>query len=229
MVPALPCGEGMGFRNRTEAGQRLAGELAAYKGREDVVVLGIPRGGVPVAAAIASALGVPLDIFLSRKLGVPGDEELAFGAVAANDETYIDDFIVKAAGVTPEQIQRTVKEVRQVLEERAGLYRKDRRPVALQGRTVILVDDGVATGASMLAAIRAMRQDQPKQIVLAVPVAPAATASRLERVVDASFVLERPADFLAVGQFYADFRQVSDAEVVELLEGASQTERRPAP
>src|ERR1700739_3374494 len=138
----------MTFRDREDAGQQLAKQLEAYADAEDVVVLGIPRGGVPVAFEIAHALHLPLDIFLSRKLGVPGQEELAFGAVAAGDGRFLDYEIIQAAGISPAQIERITQATRAKLEKRARLYRGDRPPISVQGRTVILVDDGIATGAS---------------------------------------------------------------------------------
>ena len=219
----------MPFRDRTEAGWKLAEPLRGYAGRPDVIVLGIPRGGVPVAFEVARELGVELDVFLARKLGVPGDEELAFGAVAAGGGRYLDEFITRHSGINEQDVERITAETRQLLEERARLYRKGRPPLALQDRTVILVDDGMATGASTLAAVQALRQSGPRCIVLAVPVAPASAARRLERVVDRLVVLERPHDFFAVGQFYEDFRQTSDAEVIALLERAANAEKRPAP
>src|SRR5579862_3015698 len=165
----------MTFKDRQDAGRQLAKRLMKYAGADDVIVLGIPRGGVPVAYEIATALHAPLDIFLSRKLGVPGHEELAFGAVAAGDGRFLDEEIIQAADISSEEIERITQATRAKLEERAHLYREGRRPLAVEGRTVILVDDGIATGASAYAAIHALRQMKPKKLVVAVPVAPNST------------------------------------------------------
>ena len=148
----------MSFRDRQDAGRQLAKLLMKYANLEDVTVLGVPRGGVPVGFEIAVALRAPLDIFLSHKLGVPGQEELAFGAVAAGDGRFLDYEIIHAAGISPAQIEQISQETRATLEERARLYRGDRPPISVQGRTVILVDDGIATGASIYAAIHADRK-----------------------------------------------------------------------
>jgi putative phosphoribosyl transferase len=205
------------FENRESAGRLLAKEFA---NRNDVVVLGIPRGGVTVAFEIAKALRVPLDVFLSRKLGVPGHEEFAFGAVAAGDGRYLDEQIIRATHITPEQIERVTAEVRQTLDRRATLYRDGRPPMQVAGKTVILVDDGIATGASIYAAIQALRQMKPAKLIVAVPVAPASTCAWLRGLVDRLVCLYAPDDFYAVGQFYRDFAQVEDDEVIELLRQA---------
>jgi len=208
------------FKDRKDAGQRLARELGVYSGRQDAIVLGIPRGGVPVANEIAEALRLPLDIFLSRKLGVPGHEELAFGAIAAGDGRFLDQHIVQAMGITSEQIESITEGTRQKLEERAELYRAGRQPLNVAGQIVILVDDGIATGASIYAAAQALRQMNPKKIVMAAPVAPASTVNWLRGVVDSVAVLHAPRDFYAVGQFYREFSQTTDEEVIDLLQRA---------
>ncbi|HTZ90257.1 MAG TPA: phosphoribosyltransferase [Alloacidobacterium sp.] len=213
----------MFFKDRSAAGRKLADQLSKYAGQEDVAVLGIPRGGVPVAFEIAAALHVPLDIFLSRKLGVPGQEELAFGAIAAGDGRFLDERTIRAVGISPDQIERITKSTREKLEERARLYRTDRPPLHIDGRVVILVDDGIATGASIYAAIRALRQMNPKKLIVAVPVAPASTANWLRSVVDELVVIYTPNDFYAVGQFYEHFSQVSDEEVIALLRQAEKS------
>jgi putative phosphoribosyl transferase len=205
------------FHSRKDAGQQLSKQLLNLAGREDVTVLGIPRGGVTVAFEIASALHVPLDIFLSRKLGVPGHEEFAFGAVAAGDGTYLDQQVIQNAKVTPQQIERIAAKVRETLAERAGLYRGGRPPLNVRGQTVILVDDGIATGASVYAAVNALRQMKLAKIVLAIPVAPRSTCAWLRTLVDELICLYEPENFYAVGQFYEDFSQVTDDEVVALL------------
>jgi putative phosphoribosyl transferase len=216
----------MSFKDRRDAGRQLAKQLTKYANAEDVTVLGIPRGGVPVAFEIAIALRAPLDIFLSHKLGVPGQEELAFGAVAANDGRFLDHEIIQAVGISPAQIEQITQATRATLEERARLYRGDRPPISVEGRTVILVDDGIATGASVYAAIHALRQTQPKKLVVAVPVAPISTCkwlrSSLRPGIDELVVAHAPQSFYAVGQFYDHFSQTTDEEVVALLRRAEQ-------
>lgn len=213
------------FKDREDAGRRLGARLAEYAGRKDVTVLGIPRGGVPVAYEVARALGAPLDLFLSHKLGVPGQEELAFGAVAAGDGRFLDAGTIRSEGVTEEQIERITAEVRALLERRAVQYRGERGALAVEGRTVILVDDGIATGASVYAAVQALRQMRPARIVVAVPVAPGSTCAWLRRAAEEVVSLHTPERFFAVGQFYEDFRQVEDDEVVELLGGQGSGNR----
>jgi len=210
------------FLNRADAGRRLAKELSAYADRSDVVVLGIPRGGVVVAFEIAKALHVPLDIFVSRKLGVPGQEELAFGAVSSGAVRILDQEIVSALAISEKQIEECSQAARRELERRERLYRGSRPPLAVEGRTVILVDDGIATGSSMRAAIQALRQLKPARLAVAVPVAPQATWTRLKREVDDLVCVQTPKYFYAIGQFYEDFSQVDDEEVSALLDLAAQ-------
>jgi putative phosphoribosyl transferase len=210
------------FHDRSDAGLRLAQHLKSLGGWNDVVVLGIPRGGVTVAFEIARELHAPLDIFLSRKLGVPGHEELAFGAIAAGDGRYLDQQVIRAAYITPEQIERVTEQVRKTLAQRAALYRDNRLPLPIRGRTVILVDDGIATGASVYAAINALQQMKPAKLVLAVPVAPATTCAWLRTQVDELVCLYESNDFYAVGQFYENFSQVEDEEVINLLRSAAR-------
>ncbi len=208
------------FEDRADAGRRLAERLQEFADRRDGIVLGIPRGGVVVAFAIATALHLALDVLLSRKLGVPGQEELAFGAVAAGDGRFLDERLIRFEGISEEQIERITAEVREVLQRRAVQYRGERPPPKLEGQTVLLVDDGIATGASVYAAIRALREMRPAALVLAVPVAPASACAWLRREVEQLVCLYAPAEFYAVGQFYGNFAQVEDAEVVELLRRA---------
>lgn len=207
----------MTFKNRTEAGRQLAAQLAMFTNRKDVLVLGIPRGGVVVAYEVAAALHVPLDIFLSRKLGAPGNPELAFGALAANDGRFLDEGIIAALGITQQQIDRITAQTRELLEERARMYREGRAALPVTDKIVILVDDGIATGASIYAAIHALRQMKPKELIVAVPVAPRSTCGLLRSEVDLLTVLNVPDEFYAVGQFYQDFQQTSDESVIELL------------
>jgi len=206
------------FEDRVDAGRRLAKRLEGYAHRADVVVLGVPRGGVVVASEVAMALGVPLDVFLSRKLGVPGQTELAFGAVSASGGRYLDEYILRTTGITNAQVEWITAEVRKELDRRAGVYRGDRPPSDVLGKTVLLVDDGVATGSSVYAAILALRQMDPARLLLAVPVAPASAWEWLRTVVDEIVCLDLPEPFAAVGAFYRNFTQVEDAEVVRLLQ-----------
>lgn len=210
------------FQDRADAGYRLANALRAYANREDVVVLGIPRGGVPVALEVARALHLPWDIFLSRKLGVPGQEELGFGAVASGGVCVLDQEIVEGAGVSKQQIEQISDAAKKELERRERLYRGTRAPLTIEGQTVLLVDDGIATGSSMQAAIHALRQRKPARIVVGVPVAPQSTCGRLRPEVDELVCLQLPRYFYAIGQFYEDFSQVSDEEVTELLRLGTQ-------
>jgi putative phosphoribosyl transferase len=210
------------FKNREDAGRQLAERLSTYANRDDVTVLGIPRGGVPVAFEIAQALNVPLDICLSRKLGVPGREELAFGAITADDGRFLDRQIIEAAAISEQQIEHITQMVKATLRQRAALYRGHRPPLEVSGRTIILVDDGIATGASIYAAINALQQMKPAKLVVAVPVAPASTCAWLRNVVDQLVCLYEPEQFHAVGQFYQRFSQVADEAVTDLLQRAGQ-------
>lgn len=212
----------MMFEDRADAGRRLAKRLANYADRDDVIVLGLPRGGVPVAYEVAAALHAPLDVFLARKLGVPGHSELAFGSVAAGDGRYLDETTVRDAGISPAQVDRITAEVRAELDRRDALYRKNRTPLELKSNTVILVDDGIATGASIYAAIQALRQMQPARLLIAVPVAPASTWAWLHDKVDELVCVDLPEPFLAVGSFYRNFEQVEDSEVLATLQRADR-------
>jgi putative phosphoribosyl transferase len=205
------------FLDRRDAGRQLASRLTEYAHRPDVIVLALPRGGVPVAYEVARALGAPLDVLLVRKLGVPGHEELAMGAVASGGVRVLDTAVMQAAGVTPEELESvTVAEERE-LERRDTQYRGRRPFPAITGRTVILVDDGLATGASMRAAVTALRQEHPAQLVVAVPVAPRETCEDFRAVADEVVCAVTPDPFYAVGLWYDDFGQTSDEEVRELL------------
>jgi putative phosphoribosyl transferase len=210
------------FEDRVDAGRRLAKKLTAYAKREDVIVLGIPRGGVPVAFEVANALDAPLDVFLSRKLGVPGQEELAFGAVATGGVRVLDQELIEGLGISKQEIEEITARVRHELERRERVYRGSRAPLKLEGRTVLLVDDGIATGSSMRAAIDALRQMKPARLVVAVPVAPLSTCHRLRSEVDDLVCVDMPEAFYAIGQFYSDFSQVTDEEVTDLIHRAAQ-------
>ena len=206
------------FTDRASAGRTLASHLSAYSRGDAVVVLGLPRGGVVVAAEVATVLRAPLDVCVVRKLGVPGREELAFGAVAAGGALVLNGEVVNAFRLTDEDIQGVVRRERLELDRRERAYRGESAPpVAVAGSTAILVDDGLATGATMRAAVEAMRAAEPALIVVAVPVAAAATCAMIQQLADAVVCAEMPSSFSAVGQWYLDFRQTTDDEVRELL------------
>jgi len=209
------------FRNRQEAGRSLASRLAKYANREDVIVLGVPRGGVPVAFEVATTLNLPLDIFVLRKLGVPWHEELAFGAIGSGGGRVLNESVVEEFGISDVEIALVTRAEREELERRERLYRGSRPPLDVHGRTIILVDDGIATGSSIRAAIQALRQMKPAAIVVATPVAPQESCNRLQHEVDELVCVEMPEPFYAIGEFYDDFSQVSDDEVNELLDRAS--------
>ena len=206
------------FADRREAGRRLASRLGAYKGRDDVVVLGLPRGGVPVAYEIATALGAPLDVFLVRKLGVPGHAELAMGAIASGGVRVLNEDVIDWYGLSEAAIERVAAEEQEELARREREYRKDQPPPDLHGRTVVLVDDGLATGSTMKAAVKAARTLEPARIVVAVPVGAADTCRELAALADEVVCAYTPEPFSAVGLWYRDFSQTTDDEVRELLE-----------
>lgn len=211
------------FRNRTEAGWALADELKARR-YDRPVVLALPRGGVPVGFEVARALNAPLDVFLVRKLGVPGQEELAFGAIASGGVRVLNDSLVRALGLSHEEMDRVSEQEMQELERREGAYRGTRPPEPVRGRTAILVDDGLATGASMLAAVRALRKEGPERVVVAVPVAAKQACESLGRSADEVICTATPEPFFAVGVWYEDFAQTTDEEVRLLLAEASRRE-----
>jgi putative phosphoribosyl transferase len=210
------------FRDREEAGRMLAERLKTYANRNDVTVLGVPRGGVPVAFEIARALGAHLDVFVARKLGVPWEEELAFGAISSGGVRVLDAEIVEALGISKADIEEAVSREQKELERRERRYRGARPALDLTRHIVILVDDGIATGSSMRAAILAVRQRKPARLVVAAPVAPLATYRRLWPEVDELVCLHTPEFFRAIGDFYEDFSQVADEEVADLLDRSLQ-------
>jgi predicted phosphoribosyltransferase len=217
------------FRDRADAGRQLAEELTAYADRPDVLVLALPRGGVPVAYEVARALHAPLDVFLVRKLGVPGHAELAMGALATGGVRVLNEDVVEGLRIPEEVIDEVAAEEQRELQRREAAYRGDRPPLDVRGRTVILVDDGLATGASMRAAVAALRQQRPAQIVIAVPVAAAETCAELRTEVDDLVCAHTPRPFYAVGLWYEDFSQTTDAEVHDLLERAAEETAPVAP
>lgn len=208
------------FRDRIEAGQLLAERLSQYASRDDVIVLGLPRGGVPVAFEVAQALDAPLDVFVVRKLGVPGHEELAMGAIASGGVRVLNEDVVRVLKIEDEVIERVAEEEGEELRRRERLYRRDRPLLNVRGKTVIVVDDGLATGSTMRAAVSALQQEQPAQIIVAVPVAPPSTCAELEETVDSVVCVQTPELFHAIGLWYEDFGQTSDREVRELLDAA---------
>jgi len=210
------------FENRVEAGRELAVALGEYAGRGDVIVLGLPRGGVPVAMEVASELEAPLDVFLVRKLGAPGQEELAMGAIASGGVVVRNESVIAGLRVSQDQIDAVQKKEQAELERREKAYRGGRPALKLDGKTVILVDDGLATGASMRAAVEAVREHKPAKVVVAVPTAPPDTKTVLEGEADAVVCVDTPEPFGGVGRWYRDFAQTTDDEVRELLEQASE-------
>jgi predicted phosphoribosyltransferase len=216
------------IRDRAEAGRLLAERLASYAGRSDVTVLALPRGGVPVAFEIAKALRAPLDIFMVRKLGVPGFEELALGSITINGIQMINPDVVEEFGLTDAQVSKIVAVEKIELERRDRLYRGAHRSLDVKGRTVILVDDGVATGATVRAAIRALRQMGCARIAVAVGVAPLRTGLFLGSEADEVVCLKMPTEFHAVGQFYEQFPQLTDEDVLAFLKMNGEPNARSA-
>jgi predicted phosphoribosyltransferase len=205
------------FHDRRDAGRQLAAKLMAYAGRPDVIVLALPRGGVPVGYEVAHALDAPLDVFLVRKLGVPGHEELAMGAIASGGVRILNEDVVGGLGIPEAVIDEVTAQEMRELERREREYRDGRPPPDVRGRTVILVDDGLATGSSMRAAVEALRLSNPTHIVVAVPVGAPETCALLGEVADAAVCAREPQPFYAVGLWYTDFTQTGDEEVRELL------------
>jgi putative phosphoribosyl transferase len=210
------------FRDRTEAGRQLARKLTKYAGRPDVLVLALPRGGVPVADEVARALHVPLDVFLVRKLGLPGQKELAMGAIATGGVRVLNEDVVRGLDLSDALIESVAAEEQQELERREQMYRGGRPAPNVRGRIVILVDDGLATGSSMRAAIAALRQQGPARIIVAVPIGARGTCAEFQSEVDEVVCARTPEPFYAVGVWYNDFSQTTDEEVHDLLERAAE-------
>jgi len=211
------------YRDRHHAGVELAERLEHLKGRKDIVVLALPRGGVPVAYEVARALDVPLDVFLVRKLGVPGHPELAMGAIASGDVRVVSPDVLSWYGIPDHVIEAVARKEQAELERRERAYREGRAPVHLQDRVVLLVDDGLATGASMRAAVEAVRAQHPSRIIVAVPVGAPDTCREFEDLADEVVCARSPEFFAAVGECYLDFSQTTDEEVRELLQKSSRT------
>ena len=210
------------FRDRADAGRQLLSKLGTYKGRPDVLVLGLPRGGIPVGYEVARGLGAPLDVFVVRKLGVPGQEELAMGAIASGGVRILNQDIVQAMAIPAHVIDSVTSTEVQELARRERLYRGDRPAPDVMGRTVILVDDGLATGATMRAAVAALRRMKPKRIVIAVPIAAVPTRREFAGEVDEIVCLHTPEPFFSVGFWYDDFSQTTDDQIRDLLARAAK-------
>jgi predicted phosphoribosyltransferase len=209
------------FQDRYEAGRLLASKLRSFANHPDAVVLALPRGGVPVGFEVAKTLNLPLDVFVVRKLGVLGYEELAMGAIASGGVRVLNEDLIRSASIPDEVVDAVAAEEERELERREREYREGRPPIDVKGRTVILVDDGLATGSSMRVAVLALRNRKPRQIVIAVPVASPQTCAEFESEVDQVICAVTPEPFLAVGQWYKDFSQTSDEEVRDLLRRAA--------
>ena len=216
----------MYFRNRIEAGQVLARRLQQYKNQPDVLILGLPRGGVPVAYEIARELNAPLDVFIVRKLGVPGHEELGMGAIATGGVRILHEGIIREIGISPQTIEAVSAREQAELDRRERLYRGDRPAPTIESRTVVIVDDGLATGSTMKAAIQAVRQQSPRQVIVAVPTAPSETCEQLKESADHVVCALTPEPFFSVGGSYADFTQITDGEVRDLIASAANISSR---
>jgi predicted phosphoribosyltransferase len=217
------------FRDRQDAGRQLAAVLESYAGRSDTLVLGLPRGGVPVAHEVARALRAPLDVFLVRKLGVPGHEELAMGAIATGGVRVLNEEVLTALDISDDVIDAVAAEQQRELERRERAYRDGRPLPTIRGRVVILIDDGLATGATMRAAVAALRKQHPAAVVVAVPVASPQVCEEFQPLVDDIVCAHTPEPFHAVGLWYRDFSQTTDEEVHDLLAAAAQEEDASSP
>lgn len=213
------------YLNRTEAGRALARRLEHYAGRPDAVVLGLPRGGVPVAYEVAKVLQVPLDVFVVRKLGVEGHEELAFGAIASGGVRVLNDDLIRRMNISDRSIDGVTERESEELRRREAVFRGDRHPLDVRGKTVILIDDGLATGSTMRAAIIALKQHHPARLVVAVPIGSPEACSEIADEVDEIICARTPDPFMAVGFWYNNFTQTSDAEVRDLLDRSTRYAR----
>lgn len=206
------------FKDRRDAGEQLASKLEDYKDREGVLVLALPRGGVVTGYEVASYLNCPLDVIIIRKLGFPGQPELAIGAVSETGTVVLNESLISAYGVSEEYIQEEISLQKAVIEKRVNLYRKGQRIPDLKGKTIVLLDDGAATGATMKAAISTLEKESIEKLIVALPVAPTETARELHQMADELVYLETPDHFMAVGSYYNDFTQVTDEDVIKILE-----------
>jgi len=213
------------LQDRFEAGKLLARKLAVYKNRKGTILLAIPRGALQLGSVLAKELQLPLDIVLTKKIPAPGNPEAAIGAVSLHGE-IIEEDLIHLEGISQEYLASHIKELRRKLQERAAMYRGKRKPLSLKRKTVIIVDDGVAMGSTMLAAIAFVRQEQPKKIIVAIPVGSAEAVARLKEKADEVICLHTPEFFYAIGQFYRQFPQVEDEEAIELLRGAKEKKMR---
>ncbi len=212
------------FENRSQAGKLLAEKLKKYKNDRNVIVLGLPRGGVVLAFEVASTLSIPLDITCPRKIGAPSNPEFAIGAVTESGEAALDERTIVALGISPDYLHKQIEKETKESKRRLELYRQGRQKIPLQGKVVILVDDGLATGATMKAAIQSVRAEDVEKVVVAVPVSPTETFAEIEERAEEVICLATPSDFYAVGQFYEDFSATEDEEVIRLLSLKSQDE-----
>jgi putative phosphoribosyl transferase len=210
------------FADRRDAGVQLISRLKEYKDQQGVIVLALPRGGVATGYEIARSLNMPLDIVIVRKIGFPGQPELGIGAVSETGTVVLNTSIISTYGVPKEYIEREVSRQKEEISRRVKLYRKGKRLPSLEGKTVILVDDGVATGATVKSAITTLKEENLKKLIVALPVAPSGVVKELEQMVDLFICIETPFDFMAVGSYYHDFTQVSDEEVINFLERSAK-------
>ncbi len=216
----------IGFKNRSDAGKRLAAKLQAYANRPNAVVLGLPRGGIPVAFEVAAKLGLPLDVLVVRKLGVPGHEEFAMGAIASGGIRVLNEEIIQSLNIPRETIESVTKNQGEELKRREQVYRSDRPRLDVRGLTVILVDDGLATGATMRAAVHALRKQKPASIIVAVPAAAPEACEELGDEADDIICAITPDPFFSVGSWYEDFSQTTDEKVSQLLKAAHESEKK---
>lgn len=213
------------YRNRESAGQDLAKRLQSYTNRPDGVVLALPRGGINVAFEVANALNLPLDVLVVRKLGAPDQPELAMGAIASGGVRVLNQELLRQSQISNERVESVAKQEAKELERQERLYRNGRPPLVLEGKTVILIDDGLATGATMRAAVAAIREQNPKQIIIAVPVATPSMCREMENEVEEIICVKTPEPFISVGTWYDDFSQTTDEEVTELLSRAEKKQQ----
>jgi len=213
------------FRDRADAGQQLAERLAALKGEPNLIVLGIPRGGVVVAAEVARTQSAPLDVLIAHKIGAPGNSEFAIGAVTSTGEVWLDDAAIAELKIDSGELALEIEKWREVLAQRAQVFRSGRSPLNVSEKTVVVVDDGIATGSTVFAAVRALRKQQPRQLIVAVPVGPLETIAQLRKECDAVVALATPVPFYAVSRFYRYFDQTEDDQVIEILREAERRVR----